>query len=207
MSGLLEALLGDDTETVEQVRTHTGNDRQRAEQAYSAAVGTILRGLETKSQTKEGADSIWEMLRKHVEQGNLPAEAPPSSPSPSPEREGIQVRDMDPKVANDMMKVIFGKDAPEVQGGFAKVITLDPETSQKVFAKVLPAVLGTIFGAAERDPEESPQALPRIVGDARKEIEQRQPKSAGIFEAILDQDHDGDVDLADLIGILGRKPR
>jgi hypothetical protein len=105
------------------------------------------------------------------------------------------------------MKVIFGKNAPEVQGGFGKVITLDPETSQKVFAKVLPAVLGGIFGAAERDPQDSPQALPRIVGDTSTQMEQRQPKSAGIFEAILDRDHDGDVDLEDLAGIFMNKPR
>jgi hypothetical protein len=200
MSGLLEALFGEDTETVEQVRTHTGNDRQRAEQAYSAAAGTILRGLEKKSQTEEGAGSIWEMLRKHVEQGNVPADAPSQGG-------GVKVREMDPKVANDMLKVIFGKDAPEVEKGYAKVVTVDPETSQKIFAKVLPAVLGGIFGAAERDPEDSPKALPRIVSDTRNEMEQRQPKSAGIFDAILDRDHDGDVDLEDLAGILGRKPR
>jgi hypothetical protein len=200
MSALLEALFGQDTETVEQVRKYTGNDRDRAEQAYGAAVGTILRGLETKSQTQEGAESIWEMLRKQVEKGNVPAEAPS-------QQGGVQVRDLDPKVANDMMKVIFGENAPEVQGGFGKVITLDPETSRKIFEKVLPAVLGGIFGAAERAPEESPQALPKIVGGARKEIEERQPKSTGIFEAILDRDHDGDVDLTDLAGIFSPKPR
>jgi hypothetical protein len=68
-------------------------------------------------------------------------------------------------------------------------------------------VLGGIFGAAERAPEESPQALPRILGDARTEMEERQPKSTGIFEAILDRDHDGDVDLEDLAGIFPRKPK
>jgi hypothetical protein len=200
MPGLLEAILGEDTEAIESVRSHTGSDPKRAEQAYSAAVGTILKGLEAKSQTEEGAGSIWDLLRKQVEQGNVPADAPaPGS--------GVQVKEMDPKVVNDIFKVIFGKDAPEVTQSYGKVITLDPETSKKVFEKVLPAVLGGIFGAAQRDPEDSPQALPRIVGDAQKEIEQRQPKSAGIFEAILDQDHDGDVDLNDLVGIFGRKPR
>jgi hypothetical protein len=200
MPGLLEALLGEDTDTIERLRAHTGNDPKRAEQAYGAAVGTILRGLEAKSQTEEGADDIWKMLEKQVEQGNLPAEAPaPGS--------GIQVREIDPKVANDIMKVIFGQNAPEVQGGYAKVVTLDPETSKKIFAKVLPAVLGGIFGATERHPDESPQALPQIVGDVRKEIEQRQLKSAGIFEAIVDRDHDGDVDLEDLAGIFAPKPR
>ncbi len=180
--------------------THTGNDPKRAEQAYNAAAGTILRGLEAKTQTKEGAEGIWELLRKQVEQGNVPADSP---------LEGghVQVRDMDPQTANDMLKVIFGKDAPNVEGGFGKVITLDPETSRKIFAKVLPAVLGGIFGAAERAPEESPQALPKILGGARKEMEQRQPKSTGIFEAIFDRDHDGDVDLEDLAGIFAPKPR
>lgn len=205
MAGLLEALLGDDTDAVEQVRTHTGNDRRRAEQAYSAAVGTLLRGIESKSQTKEGAESIWDMLRRQVEQGNVPAEAP--SPGTSKPQKGIQVRDMDPKAVNDMMKVIFGKDAPNVEGAYGKVITLDQETTKKVFAKVLPAVLGGIFGEAERAPEESPRALPKVAADARREMEQRQPSSAGIFDAILDADHDGDVDLDDLQALFTRKPR
>lgn len=199
MPGLLESLFGNETETIDRVRSETGNDPKRAEQAYSAAVGTILRGLEAKSQTKEGADSIWDMIRKQVEKGNVPSDAPSQG--------GVQVRDMEPEEVNDMMKVIFGKNAPNVQGGYGKVVTLDPETSRKVFAKVLPAVLGGIFGEAERDLEESPKALPKIVGNTRKEIEQRQPKSAGIFEAIFDQDHDGDVDLDDLAGILGRRPK
>jgi hypothetical protein len=114
---------------------------------------------------------------------------------------------MDPKTVNKVFKTIFGDKAPEVEQSYGKVITLDRKASQKVFEKVLPAVLGSIFGAAERDPEESRQALPRIVGDARREIEDRQPKSAGVFQAILDQDHDGDVDLQDLAGIFLRKPK
>src|SRR5262245_38836169 len=101
MPGLLEALLGGDTSTIDKVRAHTDDDPDRAEQAYSAAAGTILRGLETKSQTKEGAGSIWDMLKKHVEQGNVPAESPSQGG-------GAEVRDMDPKTANDIMKVIFG---------------------------------------------------------------------------------------------------
>jgi hypothetical protein len=200
MAGLLEALFGHDTETVEKLRTYTGDDRQRAEQAYGAAAGTILRGVEEKSQTKEGAEGILEMIRKQIEKGNVKTD--PSSPGG-----GVQVRDMDEKEANDMMKVIFGDKAPHVQGGFGKVITLDPETSKKVFAKVLPAVLGQVFGETERHPDENPRALPKVVADARQQMERQQPKSAGIFDAILDQDHDGDGDLSDLAGLFARKPK
>jgi len=200
MSGLLEALFGEDTATVDRLQAHTGNDRDRAEQAYSAAAGTILQGLEQKAQTKEGAQSIWDTLRKHVEAGNIPAEAPSQAGS-------AQVRELDPKVASDLMKAIFGKDAPQVQGGFAKVVTLDPETSKKIFEKVLPSVLGSVVGAAEAHPDESPQALPKVVGDARAEMAQRQPNAGNIFQAIFDRDHDGDVDLDDLAGFFKSKPR
>ncbi len=200
MSGILDLIFGNDMQTLDRLREHTGDDPKKAEQAYSAAAGTIIRGLEAKSQTEEGAKNIWDMLKKHVEAGNLPAEAPA-------EGSGVQVRDMDPKVANDIFRSIFGQDAPEVQNGYAKVITLDPETSKKVMEKVLPSILGRIFGAAESDAEESPKALPKVVTNARTEMEQRQPNAASIFNAILDRDHDGDVDLDDLVGLLGRKPK
>src|SRR6185369_17844969 len=101
MPGLLESLLGADAATVDQLRAHTGDDPDRAEKTYGAAVGTILRGLQSKLQTKDGAQSIWDMLQKQVNQGNIPEGAQAS---------GAQVRDMDPKVANDIMKAIFGKD-------------------------------------------------------------------------------------------------
>lgn len=207
MPGLLEALLGEDTDTIEDVRTNTGVDRKRAQQAYGAAVGTILRGLETKTQTEEGAESVWELLRREVEKGTVPANAPSAEAPAGQPRSGVQVRDMDQNTINDFMKVIFGKDAPKVEGAYGKVITLDPATSRKVFEKVLPAVLGGVFGAAKQHPDDDVRALPKVVGDTRRQMEQRQPAAADIFATILDRDGDGDVDLEDLAGIFMNKPR
>jgi hypothetical protein len=112
---------------------------------------------------------------------------------------------MDPKVANDIFREIFGKDAPQVEGGFAKVITLDAETTKKIFGKILPVVLGQIFGATSKAPAESPKALPDILDGARAEMEKRQPKAGGVFNAIFDRNHDGQVDLNDLAGMFGGK--
>ncbi len=123
----------------------------------------MLRGMEKKAETKEGAEGLWNLLRKHAEQGNIPAETPSS-------QGGVQVHDMDPAV-NDIFKTIFGEKATQLEGGFGKVITLDAETSRKVFAKVLPALLGTSFGATKNAPEPDPHALPNVIGGARKEIE------------------------------------
>jgi hypothetical protein len=199
MAGLLDAIFGHDTQTVEDLREHTGDDPDRAEQAYSAAAGTILRGVEQTSQTKEGAENILDMIKKQIEKGNVKTDSDPNS--------GVQVRDMNQDELSKMMHTIFGDKAPDVQGAFGKVITMDPETSKKVFAKVMPAVLGQIFGATEQHPDENPRALPKVVSDARQQMERQQPRSAGIFDAILDQDHDGDVDLNDLVGLLGRRPK
>jgi hypothetical protein len=196
MSELFDALLQGQPAAVDSMRAHTGGDRSLAEQAYSAGVGTLLRGLALKSQTEEGATSLWDMIRKHVEEGNIAADAPPPD-------SGIQVRDMDPKVANDIFRQIFGKEAPQVEGGFAKVITLDAETTKKIFGKIMPIVLGQIFGETSKAPEESPKALPDILDGARAEMESRQPKAGGIFNAIFDRNHDGRVDLADLGGLFG----
>lgn len=198
MSGLLESLFAQQSATVQKVSAETGTDPQRAEQAYNAAVGTIVRGLEQKSQTVDGADSLWDMLKKQAEQGNIPTDAPAAGSD-------VQVRDLDPSVTEDILKNIFGENAPKIEGGFGKVITLGPEATKKVLGKVLPTVLGSIFGHAEKAPQDSSAALPEILGGARKEIEAKQPKAGGIFDAIFDQDHDGDVDLGDLIGMFTKK--
>jgi hypothetical protein len=42
MAGLFDALLKGQPAAVESMSAHTGGDRDRAAQAYSAAVGTIL---------------------------------------------------------------------------------------------------------------------------------------------------------------------
>jgi hypothetical protein len=88
------------------------------------------------------------MIRKQIESGNVQTDS--SIPG-----QRVQVHEIKPDAANEIMKVIFGDNAPKVEGGLAKVITLDPETSKKVMAKVLPAALGQVFGATARHPDEN----------------------------------------------------
>ena len=136
------------------------------------------------------------MLTKHAEQGNLPTNSPAAG-------KGIEVRDLDPKVTDEILGNIFGENADKVQGRLGKVITLDAETTKKLLGAILPSILGGVLGQAKASPEASPQSLPDILGKAREELNKRQPKSGSVFDAILDRDHDGDVDLSDLFGMLG----
>ena len=163
--------------------------------ASGALLSAVLRGLAQKSQTKEGASSLWDMLTKHAEQGHLPTNAPASG-------KGIEVRDLDPKRTDEILSNIFGENADKVQGRLGKVITLDPETTKKLMGAILPSILGGVLGQAKSSPNASPQSLPEILGKAKEELNKRQPKSGSVFDVILDRDHDGNVDLSDLISIL-----
>jgi len=196
MSGILDQLIKSlSNEQTERVITPEQRKTTDPSAASGALLSAVLRGLAQKSQTKEGASSIWDMLTKHAEQGNLPSDTPTSG-------KGIEVRDLDPKVTDEILSNIFGENADKVQGRLGKVITLDAETTKKLMGAILPSILGGLLGQAKSSPSASPQSLPDILGKATEELNQRQPKSGSIFDAILDRDHDGDVDLSDVLGML-----
>ena len=196
MSGILDQLIKSlSNEQTERVITPEQRKTTDPSAASGALLSAVLRGLAQKSQTKEGASSLWDMLTKHAEQGNLPTNTPTSG-------KGIEVRDLDPKVTDEILSNIFGENADKVQGRLGKVITLDPETTKKLMGAILPSILGGLLGQAKSSPTADPQSLPDILGKATEELNQRQPKSGSIFDAILDRDHDGDVDLSDVLGML-----
>jgi hypothetical protein len=194
MAGLLEELLkGFGQPGVEHVSRRTGTDPRRAEEATGAALSTILRGLERKARSPEGAQDLWKTLESQANHGHVQVEPPT--------REGVEVQDLDPKTTDSILKDIFGQKADQVEHRYGKVVRVDPETTKKIFGAVLPIVLGMLKKQAEAAPKDNTSALPDILTGAREEMQRRQPKSGGILEAILDRDHDGDVDLGDLAGI------
>ena len=195
MAGILEQLIkGLGSQNVDSVLP--AEKRDTASAASGAIMSAIVRGLAEKSKTAEGSGSLWDMLNKHMQQGNLPTNSPG-------QKSGVEVRDLDPKVTDEILSNIFGPNAGQVQGRIGKVITLDEETTKKLMGKLLPSILGGLLGNAGAGSEAGPQSLPDIFGKAKKELDEQQPKSGSIFDVILDRDHDGKVDLSDLIDIFG----
>ena len=196
MSGILDALINSlSPETTAKVLPLGQTNSADSNAAVGAIISAIVRGMAQKSQTQEGASSLWDMITKHAGQGAQPTNSPGAG-------SGIEVRDMDPKVTDEILSQIFGEKAGQVQGRVGKVITLDAETTKKLKGAVLPSILGGLLGHAKETSGGSPQSLPDILGKARDELNQRQSKSGGVFDDILDRDHDGKVDLSDLMSIL-----
>ena len=196
MSGILDALIKSlSPETTAKILPLGQANSADSNAAVGAVLSAIVRGMAQKSQTQEGASSLWDMITKHAGQGTQPTNSPAAG-------SGIEVRDMDPKITDEILSQIFGENAGQVQGRVGKVITLDAETTKKLMGAVLPSILGGLLGHAKESSGGSPQSLPDILGKARDELNQRQSKSGGAFDEILDRDHDGKVDLSDLMSIL-----
>ena len=173
--------------------------QEKASVASGAIISAIVRGLAEKSKTPEGSGSLWDMLNKQMGQGNLPSNT-------SGKGSGVEVRDLDPKVTDEILSNIFGPNAGQVQGRIGKVITLDEATTKKLMGKLLPSILGGLLGGdSGAGSGATPQSLPDIFGKAKRELDEQQPQSGSIFDAILDRDHDGKVDLSDLMDIFGGK--
>lgn len=201
MADLLDQLIqGLDAQQLEQMLPPSQQHPDSLAAAQGAVTSMLVRGLAEKAGTAEGAGRLWEIIQHQVQQGNLSREAQ------EPGR-GTQVRHLDPSVTDAILEAIFGEKAKDVEHRIGKVITLDPETTKKIIMAVLPVLLSALFGKAEAAPQPSPEALPDILGQARKDLDRRLPKSGGILNSILDRDHDGDVDLGDLIAVFrGRAP-
>ena len=196
MSGILDALINSlSPEATRKVLPLGQTNAPDPSAAAGAVLSAIVRGMAQKSQTQEGASSLWDMITKHAGQGGQSTNSPAAG-------KGVEIRDMDPKVTDEILSQIFGENAGQVQGRIGKVITLDAETTKKLMGAVLPSILGGLLGQANQSSGASPQSLPDILGKAREELNKRQSKSGGAFDDILDRDHDGDVDLSDLMSIL-----
>ena len=196
MSGILDVLINSLSPEATAKALPQGQSKAADPNAAAGAVlSAIVRGMAQKSQTQEGASSLWDLINKHAGQGSQHTDSPAAG-------KGVEVRDMDPKVTDEILSQIFGENADKVQGRIGKVITLDAEATKKLMGAVLPSILGGLLGQANQSSGASPQSLPDLLGKAREELNKRQSKSGGAFDAILDRDHDGDVDLSDLMSIL-----
>ena len=125
MSGILDAIIKSlSPEATAKVLPLGQTNAPDPSAAAGAVLSAIVRGMAQKSQTQEGASSLWDMITKHAGQGAQPTNSPAAG-------SGIEVRDMDPKVTDEILSQIFGENAGQVQGRVGKVITLDPETTKK----------------------------------------------------------------------------
>lgn len=109
--------------------------------------------------------------------------------------------------ADGMLKHILGGKRGAVEAGIGKAAGLQGDGAGKLLKMLAPMVLGAL-GKQQRSSNLDASGMADFLGQQRREVESREPKSAGILGKLLDADGDGDVDLGDLAkqgaGLLGK---
>jgi hypothetical protein len=195
MGSLLETItrqLGG--ETMRQLSRRIGADESSTQAATGATLSTLLAALAKNSSAGEGAASLHRALAEDHDGSVLDDLAGFIGGSEAGAGSGI-------------LRHLLGAKQPAVEAGLARSSGLDTASAGRLMEILAPIVMGALGRKQQEDALDS-QSLAGLLGGERQRIQREQPQAAGVLEKLLDSDHDGDVDLEDVVrqgaGLLGR---
>lgn len=148
-----------------------GGDSDVTQKIIAQALPKILSGLETNSQSQEGAESLSAALEKH---------------------DGSVLQNLGKIDLSDGSKILghIFSDENSVAENIAKTSGSDTDTTKKVMAALAPLVMGALG---------EQKSLGKLDANDLTKILSGVSKDSGILTMFLDQDGDGDVDSGDAI--------
>lgn len=166
--------------------------REKTATASEAAIAAILHGLQRNAARPEGADALAKALRRDHPGDDVDLI-----------EEYFRNADVKQKDGTEILGHVFGDRRERVETRVGKATGIDVAQMAKIFATLAPIVMG-MLGKQQRKQDLDPGGLGDLLRRHGETTRQRSSKSTGILDAILDADHDGDVDLGDLTSILGK---
>ena len=174
---------------IDNVAKETGSDRKKAEAATGAAVGALLEGLANNAKDQSAAEEMLERLRR--DHANF-----------DPGQIEVETRRMSPEQTSEILRHIFGGKQAKVERQLGNASGVGQDGMAKILKGLAPIVLGMLAKrGGERNVQSGPD-LSRWLGQQKEDM-QKKPE-IGILGSLLDQDHDGDVDIGDMAGVLGK---
>lgn len=164
--------------------------------AVSAALPLLIGALGRNASQERGANQLFEALQQdHASTDIDSLLARPDAIA------------QDPSTAR-MLGHIFGGRQPAIEQSLGRVTGLGGAGANSMLRLLAPLVLSyvakRVFAnrqqAAQQPTQANPEVLGRVLGDERNRIG-RQGGIGGGLLGVLDRDQDGDVDLADLLGM------
>ena len=192
---LLENLLSRlDGDALSKLSSSIGADERNTKDAVGAALPVLLGAITKQARSQEGAASLDAALSRDHDGGVLE-----------------QLGDLFQGGRNDkagdgdgILRHLFGGKRSAVESGLSKSTGLDASTIGSLLPKLAPLVMG----ALGREKQKQGLGLEGLMGLLSKEegdIEAKAPGMGGLLGSFLDQDGDGDLDLADAAkGLLGK---
>jgi hypothetical protein len=195
MSSLLESVLKQLSGSgMSGIAQHIGAGEKETSAASGAAVTTLLSALARNAKSGQGAEALQGALERDHD-GGLLNDLPGFLKNPEIGK------------GDGILGHVLGAKRPVVERSVAKASGLEARQAGKLLAALAPIVMGAL-GQQQRRQNLNASSLAQFLGGEQQEIERKQPGAGGILSALLDQDGDGDVDIADLAkhgkGLLGR---
>lgn len=174
------------------VSQEIGADEEKTKSAIGAALPTILEGLRRRMQQSDKGRSVNDVIQEKHDGGLLD------------DLEGyIQKKRYDEPAAGggrDILKDVLGGREERAAEGVGQASGINPKAALKLLAIVAPLVLAYL---AKRSKENNIQSaeMPEYIEREREEMNKRAPQETSLIGRMLDQDGDGDFDLADMAKI------
>lgn len=181
---------------VQELGRQAGTPPAETEKATGAAVAAVLRGLEEQSRatakTKAGTsteDYLREILanRAGVDTSNVQ----------------VHVQKLDPQDASKILRDVFGDRQPKIERQLGKATGVGTDGMGKILSSLAPVILGMLAKKSQGGGGASTADIAARLG-RESQVQKEKKGNFGFLDSILDQDHDGDVDLGDVAGMFSK---
>ena len=175
---------------VQEVARSAGTDPKQTEAATGAAVSALLKGLAHNAEEKSAAEQMIEALRRDHSRFD-------------PRQVEVETRRVDPEDATKILRHIFGERQDKVERQLGRATGVGPDGMAKILKTLAPIVMGMLANRGQERKVETGPDLSRWLGQEQRQLQEKK-KDLGFLEMILDRDHDGDVDIGDMAGWMGK---
>lgn len=175
---------------VAEVAQKAGTDTRQTQAASAAAVAALLKGLSDNAGNQQEATELLEALKR--DHWNFDPQQAPAA-----------IEKSDPGLTAQILGHIFGKKQEKVERQLGNATGVGQLNMGKILASLAPVVLGMLANRSKQSQVQSGPDLSKWLGQQTTQMKESH-KDLGFLESILDADHDGDVDIGDIAGMIGK---
>ena len=170
--------------TLNQISRQVGTDNKTTGNALAIDLPVLLGALAKNTSNRGGAQSLLGSLMNDHGSRNLN------------NLEGL-IDNPEAASASGILGHVFGGNRSRVESSLGKSTGLDAATIAKLLTVAAPIVMG-VLGKERKSRNVDSQGLSNMLNLENMRVQNREPKTRGVLNLLLDTDRDGDVDLGDI---------
>jgi len=171
-----------------------GADNKQVQSAIQGALPMILGGLAKNTQSKGGADSLWNALDKDHDGGLLN------------DLSGFLGSGQAQQKGQSILKHVLGGRQGQAEQALSGLSGLNQQSAGQMLSALAPMVMGMIGKMQSQKKIGSSDQLAGLLQTEGQQL-RKQPQTGGLMNMLMDADGDGDVDISDVVkrgGLLGK---